>query len=171
MYAWAAVRASLCSRRLKLLLEVVLCRAPGRCVGSRRRFGPGTASGFGSVWGPGLCAVSDSGPGAVSGNCAVAGPGTAYRKTRNDPSTMRVCLTASVSQSMHSPLKSCFKMLVACHVRSNQYEIAQSMCYSEKQARLATVHPMHFCPYCLGSVLAQFSFVPKFGSSIEWNTS
>ena len=35
MYALAAVRASLCSC-WKIVLEVILCRPPGRCVGLRR---------------------------------------------------------------------------------------------------------------------------------------
>ena len=44
-----------------------------------------------------------------------------------------------------------FNVLVACHVRSCQHETAQYAI--PKKEKLATIHSMRFCPYCLRSVL------------------
>ena len=45
-----------------------------------------------------------------------------------------------------------YKLLVACHVRKQPLTRDRAMCNS-KEAKLATVQPMYFCPHCLGSVL------------------
>ena len=63
-------------------------------------------------------------------------------------------------QSMNAPLKPCVKS-VGSMSRAQRPSRDNAICYSKKE-ELAMIHSMHFCPYCLVSVLVYLEHGPLF---------